>query len=247
MKTEIANRVRGRIENILDWAKVRGYREGENPARWRGHLDQVLPARGKVAPVEHHAALPYIELPAFMRDLRAGEGVAVRALEFAILTAARSGEVYMADWSEIDLQARVWTVPGARMKMGKDHRVPLSETATALLAALPVPHTGLVFPGTQAGRPLGKTAMSLVLHPMGHGVTVHGFRSTFRDWAAERTSVPHEVCEAALAHVVGNSVSRAYHRTDQFERRVRLMADWSSYCAGKTESVGEVIELRRPA
>jgi integrase len=246
VKTEIANRVRGRIENILDWSKVRGFREGENPARWHGHLESLLPAKSKVAPVEHHAALPYVELPAFMVALRQDSAIASRALEFTILTASRSNEVYLADWSEIDLQTRVWTVPGARMKAGKDHRVPLSDAATALLGALPAPHTGIVFQGVNRGRPLGKTAMSLILHRVGRDdVTVHGMRSAFRDWAAERTNYPHEVCEAALAHAVGNAVSRAYRRTDQFERRVRLMADWSSFCAGKEESSATVTELRR--
>jgi integrase len=149
VKTEIANRVRGRIENILDWAKVRGYREGENPARWHGHLESLLPAKSKVAPVEHHAALPYVELPAFMVALRQDSAIAARALEFTILTGSRSSEVYLADWSEIDLQARVWTVPGARMKAGKDHRVPLSDAATALLGAQPAPRAGIVFQGVK--------------------------------------------------------------------------------------------------
>ena len=206
-KPETAGRVRGRIESILDWAKVRGYRAGENPARWRGHLDKLLPARSKVRRVEHHAALPYAELPGFLVSLREQEGIAARALEFAILTAARTGEVIGARWSEIDLLEKTWTVPAARMKAGREHRVPLSARALAILEEMQ-PHRhaedGFVFPGAKLGRPLSNMAFLMLLRRMGRDdLTAHGFRSSFRDWAAERTNFPSEVAEMALAHTVG--------------------------------------------
>jgi integrase len=243
-KTETASRVRGRVETVLDWAKTRGYRDGENPARWDGHLEQLLPAKAKVAKVVHHEAMPYADVPAFMAELRARPDIAARALEFTVLLAARSGEVLDARWEEID--ARVWVIPGPRMKAGKEHRVPLADASAALLRALPGPHTGLVFPGFKAGRPLAKMALLRVLHAAGHDdITVHGFRSAFRDWAAERTNFPDQVVEQALAHTVGTAVERAYRRGDLFDRRVRLMSEWASFCAGKAEPAAEVIELRR--
>ncbi|MGJ0454146.1 MAG: tyrosine-type recombinase/integrase [Methylocystis sp.] len=235
-KAETASRVRGRIESILDWARVQGYREGENPARWKGHLDHLLPAKGKVAKVEHHAALPFAELPAFMADLKTREGNGARALEFAILTAARSGEVRGATWDEIDFDARFWTVPADRMKAGREHRVPLSKQAIALLRRLPSNRRddALIFQGAKKDSQLSDMSLTAVLRRMGRGdLTAHGFRSTFRDWCAERTDFPAEVAEMALAHTVGNKVEAAYRRGDLFERRRDLMQTWGNYCDGR--------------
>ena len=231
-KPETASRVRGRIEAVLDWAEVRGLRRGENPARWRGHLDNLLPATAKVRRVEHHAALPYAELPGFIAKLRAQEGVAARALEFTILTAARTGDTIGALWDEVNTPDKVWIVPAERMKAGKEHRVPLSPRALAILKdEQEVRTSDYVFPGGKAGKPLSNMAMTEVLRRMGRGdITVHGFRSTFRDWAAERTNFPSEVVEMALAHAVGDKVEAAYRRGDLFEKRRRLMAEWASYC-----------------
>jgi integrase len=238
--------LRGRIENILDWAKVRGYRDGENPARWRGHLDHLLPARSKVAAVEHHAALPYAELPAFLIELRDQEGASARALEFAILTAARTGEVIGARLDEISEREKVWTVPGQRMKAGKEHRVPLSARALAIVNGTdrqpereqgkdaPSEAGGFVFPGGKPGKALSNMAFLMLLRRMKReDLTAHGFRSTFRTWAAERTSFPREVIEAALAHTVGNKVEAAYQRGDLFEKRRRLMDAWAQFCSSK--------------
>jgi integrase len=233
-KPETAGRVRGRIESILDWAKVRGYRTGENPARWRGQLDKLLPARSKVRRVEHHAALFYAELPRFLVSLREQEGIAARALEFAILTAARTGEVIGARWSEMDMLDKTWTLPAMRMKAGKEHRVPLSGRALAILQEMQ-PHRhadeAFVFPGAKPGRPLSNMAFLMLLRRMGRGdVTAHGFRSSFRDWAAERTNVPAEVAEMALAHTISDKTAAAYNRSDLFDRRRRLMAAWTTFC-----------------
>jgi integrase len=234
-KPETASRLRGRIEAVLDFAAVHGWREGANPARWRGHLDKLFPGRGKVRPVEHHAALPWPEVGGFMAALRGREGVAARALEFAVLTAARSGEVLGARWPEMDLDAGVWTVPKERMKAGKEHRVALSPAAVALLRGLLPLRAGadaLVFLGQQKGRPLSAMAMAKVLRRIGRSeLTVHGFRSTFRDWAGETTAHPREVVEAALAHRLGNKVEQAYARGDLFTKRRRLMEDWAEFCA----------------
>ncbi len=235
-KPETANRGRGRIERVLDWAKVRGFRQGENPARWRGHLDALLPARGKVRQVTHHAALPYNEVAEFMAELRAREGIATRALEFTILTAARTGEGLGTRWEEIDLRARVWTVPLSRMKAGREHRVPLSHAAIAVLKQMQaLRQTDFVFPGDRRGKPLSNMSMLMTLRRMGHDeITAHGFRSTFRDWAAELTTFPPEVAEAALAHVVGDRTEAAYRRGDLFEKRRRLMESWAAHCATTT-------------
>lgn len=314
-RPETASRVRGRIEVILDWARVRGYRTGENPARWRGHLDKLLPARSRVRRVKHHSALPFPALPAFLPALRAREGVAARALEFAVLTAARTGEVLGARWEEIDLHGKVWTVPAGRMKAGREHRVPLSKRALDLLReieaaergdlifppelcvqdstapcrlefarltaagagevrearwdeidrhanvwTIPAERTGdgrdrrvllcaraiellaeveasrrrgFIFPGAIKDQPLSNMALLETLRRMERGdLTAHGFRSTFRDWAAERTSYPGEVVEMALAHTVKDKVEAAYRRGDLFEKRRRLMDDWSAFCSG---------------
>jgi integrase len=214
-KPETASRLRGRVESILDWAKVRGYREGENPARWRGHLDKLLPARSKVRKVEHHAALSYPELPGLLVALRQHEGIAARALEFTILTAARTGETINAKWSEVDLLNKVWTIPPQRMKAGKEHRVPLSARALAILGYMQsFRHTGetdaFVFTGGKPGKPLSNMAFLMLLRRMGRDdLTAHGFRSTFRDWAAERTNFPAEVSEMALAHAVSDKTVAA--------------------------------------
>ena len=229
-KPETASRVRGRIESILDWAAARGYRQGDNPARWRGHLQRLLPARAKIAPVNHHAALAYGEVPGFMAALRQQAGISARCLELTILTAARTGEALGARWDEIDMTARTWTIPGSRMKSGRPHTVPLSDQAVALLAAMP--RSGeLVFEGARRGRPISNMAMMMLLRRMGRGdLTVHGFRSAFRDWAAEQTSHPNHVVEMALAHTIGDKVEAAYRRGDLLAKRRALMQDWAGYC-----------------
>jgi integrase len=246
---ETGKRVLNHIAVVLDFAKVRGYRVGENPAIYKGNLDKVLAPRGRGAQVKHHPALPYAELPEFLVALRKEPTVAACALEFTILTAARSAETLNAAWQEIDLANAVWVVPGVRMKEGKSHRVPLSNAAVKLLEALPGPRVGIIFPGTQPGKPLNKTAMSLVLRRLRpeDDTTVHGMRSAFSTWAAERTTFPHEVIEQSLAHVVGSQVSRAYSRTDRFEDRARLMAQWADFCDGEAPATAEVIELRARA
>jgi integrase len=245
-KPETASRVRGRIESVLDWAKARGYRTGENPARWRRHLENLLPKKTKVRAVEHHAALPYPEIAAFIIALRQQEGVAARALEFAILTATRTGEVLGARWAEINLADRLWTIPGTRMKAGKEHRVPLSDAALAILAAMP--RSGdYVFPGARQGSPLSNMALLMTLRRMGHGdLTAHGFRSTFSDWCAERTAFPAEVREMALAHAVGDKVEAAYRRGNLFDKRRRLADAWAKFCA-QPAPVGDSVRPIRAA
>jgi integrase len=239
VKTETATRVRGRVEAILDWAKVRGLRDGENPARWKGHLDNLLPAAAKVQKIKHHAALPFAAMHEFMLTLRAQEGVAARALEFAILTAARTGEVLQARWSEIDIVTKVWIVPANRMKAGKEHRVPLSPRAVAILEALKAAKQAgdvFVFQGNSPGRPLSNMAFLMLLRRMKRNeLTAHGFRSTFRDWAAERTNFPSEVAEMALAHSVGDKVEAAYRRGDLFEKRRAIMTEWAAFCEPTAE------------
>ncbi len=229
-KPETASRVRGRIESILDWATARGYRQGENPARWRGHLAKLLPARDKVRRVEHHAALPYAELPDFLAKLRQQDGESARALEFLILTAARTGEVIGAREPEIDRLERLWRVPAERMKAHREHRVPLSAPAIALLGNGGEPGDYL-FAGAAKGKPLSNMALLMLLRRMGRDdLTAHGFRSTFRDWVSERTSYPAEVAEMALAHTVADKVEAAYRRGDLFEKRRRLMDEWARFC-----------------
>jgi integrase len=242
-KPETASRLRGRIEAILDFATVRGYRVGENPARWKGHLKEALPALNKLRKVQHHAALPYGEIGVFLADLRVREGGAAAALEFLILTAARTGEVIGARWSEIDLTTGVWTIPAERMKASIEHRIPLSEQA---LGVLQRPAAGkvndVVFCGQKPGRALSNMALLMMLRRMGRGdITAHGFRSTFRDWAAERTTVAGEVAEAALAHVVANKTEAAYRRSDFFEKRRVLMQQWGSFCNERTSHDGATV------
>ena len=239
-KTETAYRLRGRIEAVLDWATASKHRTGENPARWRGHLDKLLATPSKVRKVKHHAALPYDDLPGFLVDLRAQEGIAARALEFTVLTAGRSGEIRGARWSEIDLDAKVWTVPGDRMKSGKDHRVPLSAAALAVLNALPrFKGNDLAFVAPNGGA-LSDMALSQVVRRMKVDAVPHGFRSTFRDWAAERTNYPRDVAEMALAHAIGDKVEAAYRRGDLFEKRKRMMADWGRFATTPTQAASVV-------
>jgi integrase len=240
--------VRGRIEAVLDWAKARGYREGDNPARWRGHLDKLLPNRRKLRKVRNHPAMPYPELPAFMAELRDRNSVSANALEFCVLTAARTGEVIGARWPEIDLEAGIWTVPAERMKVGREHRIPLSKRALDILATLPrEAGSEFVFMGAREGKPLSNIAMLELLRGLKPNAEYvpHGFRSSFRDWAAEQTSYPSEVVEMALAHTVSDKTIAAYKRTDLFERRARLMNDWGSFCANPL-LLGDVVQLRKP-
>lgn len=235
-KPETASRLRGRIERTLDFAKARGMRSGENPARWRGHLDALLPKRPKLSR-GHHKALPFVTVPEFMGELRKRDGVAPAALEFVILNAARSGEVLGATWNEMDLKARVWTIPAERMKAGRDHRVPLTDRAMEILKAMSRLGTSeFVFPGVKAGRPLSGMALEMVLRRMKVDATVHGFRSAFRDWAGECTAFPREIAEAALAHLVGDEVERAYRRGDALEKRRSLMEAWTVLCTSSKRS-----------
>lgn len=244
-KTETATRLRGRIESILDWATVSRYRQGDNPARWRGHLDNLLADPGRSKRTKHHPALPWQEMGAFMATLRGQDGIAAKALEFAILTACRSGEVRLAVWSEFDLDAALWVIPAERMKAKREHRVPLSSAVLDLLKALP--RMGeQVFPGTKLGKSLSDMSLTAVLRRMERGdITVHGFRSSFRDWCAESVanSFPREVCEHALAHSLPDKVEAAYRRGDLIEKRVMLMQAWADYCA-KVPEAASVTPIR---
>lgn len=244
-KTETATRLRGRIESILDWATVSKHRQGENPARWRGHLDNLLADPSRAARVVHHPALPWQDVGVFMAELRVQEGIAARAAEFAILTAARSGEVRGATWDEIDLTAGLWTIPAERMKGKREHRVPLSPPVLALLNATPRLEA-LLFPGRREGAGLSDMSLTAVLRRMGRtAITMHGFRSTFRDWCAESVanSFPREVCEHALAHSLPDKVEAAYRRGDLLEKRVMLMQAWASYC-GTIPTAAPVTAIR---
>src|SRR5262245_26963823 len=241
---ETASRVRGRIEAVLGWATVHHYRTGDNPARWQNHLEQVLPARTKVAKIEHHAALPYAQAAGFVAKLRHDTSVMARGLEFITLTACRLGEATGATWSEIDFGVRTWTIPADRMKAGREHKVPLSAAAIALLKDMAaIRHSDYVFPGYKHGRPLGHNGLWTVAKRAGGAdITVHGDRSTFRDWAAECTNFPNEVVEMALAHAIPNAVEAAYRRGDLFDKRRRLMDAWADYC-GKSQGA-KVVALR---
>lgn len=234
-KTETATRVRSRIELVLDYGAARGYREGLNPARWRGNLDAALPNASKVAPVRHHAAVEVKEVASFMKRLRSQDGLGARALEFAVLTAARSGEVRGATWSEVDLKAALWTIPASRMKSGREHRVPLSKPAIKLLRSPPADRLpgDFVFPGMRG--PLSDMSLTAVLRRMGVAATAHGFRSTFRDWVSESTEHSGELAEMALSHVIGDKVEAAYRRGDLLEKRIALMTDWASFLAGSRQ------------
>lgn len=236
-RTETAKRLRGRIERVLAWAKGRGLRDGENPARWGGHLDEMLAAPSKIAPLRHHPAMPYPNLPAFIAELRECDGIAARALEWTIMTGARTGETVGAMWQEIDFDEAVWILPPSRTKTGQEHRVPLPRRCLEILSALPR-QGARIFAG------LAERRMWVVLSAMRPGATVHGFRSAFRTWAAEQTVFPHEVCEAALAHKVSDAVVRTYRRTDFFERRRALMEQWAQFCAAPP-AADNVTPLRR--
>lgn len=265
-KTETASRLRGRIESILDWSRVRGYRDGENPARWKGHLDKLLAAKNKVAKGENHPALDWREVGAFWSALAGAEGIGAAALRFAILTAARSGEVRGATWAEVDLQAKVWTVPASRMKAGREHRVPLSDAAIELLTGLPrMADTDLVFPSSRSGELSDATLGAVIRRAHDAAVkaggagwidrrqgdriaTAHGIaRSTFRTWAAEATGYPREIAEAALGHVVGDAVERAYQRGDAIDRRRRLMAEWAHFLSMPSATAASVTPIRGAA
>lgn len=247
-KTETASRVRGRIEAILDWAKVRQYRTGENPARWRGNLEHSLPPRAKVQKVKHHAALPYEKIGAFVETLQTQEGIAARALEFLILTATRTSETIGARWDEIDLDKALWVIPADRIKAGKEHRVPLSERALAILkplAEVGEKDTEHVFIGGKGKQSLSTNALLALLKRMERtDITAHGFRSTFRDWAAERTNYPRDVAEMALAHTIGDKVEAAYRRGDLFEKRKRMMEDWAKFCSTVARA-GNMVAINR--
>jgi integrase len=252
---------------VLSWAKVRGYRTGENPALWRGHLDHLLPAKAKMrkGKAKHHAALPYEQVGVFMADLRSRPGIAARALEFVILSASRTEEAIGMRWSEIDWATSTWTIPAERMKARQEHRVPLSEPAVAILNAMKLVSggTGYVFPGRKAGRPVGPLALLEVLwrmnsdrqeaglpiyadpHQGGREITAHGMRSTFRDWAAERTGHAREIAEKALAHTIGDETERAYQRGELLDKRRRLMDDWATFCGMPSVATADVVPIRR--
>jgi len=253
-RTETASRVRQRIEVVLDWAKARGFRDGENPARWRGHLDKLLPAPTKVAQRLHHPALPYADMPAFMANLDQREGIAALALQFTILTAARTNETTKARRSEIDWRDKVWIVPAERMKAGREHRVPLTDRAIKVLESLPVEvDSDYLFIGAQVGKPISNAAMAELMKKMappsttlGKIATVHGMRSCFRDWAAEMTNFPRELAEAALAHILDSKTERAYQRGDLLMRRRKLMEAWAAYCFSPVRT-SEVVPMRKMA
>lgn len=241
-KPETASRVRGRIETVLDAAKARDFRQGENPARWRGHIAQILPKRTRLSR-GHHKAMPYEALPAFVASLRTRQATAALALEFAILTATRTGEVLGATWGEIDLAKALWVIPAARMKAENEHRVPLSSRVVEILETTKALGSEYVFPSDKGGK-LSSMAMAMLLRRMDLTDTVHGFRSSFRDWASESTSFPHEVCEMALSHTIGNKSEAAYRRGDLFEKRRRLMEAWASFCNTIEQSSATVTPIR---
>jgi integrase len=249
-KTETASRLRGRVESVLDWATVRGYRSGENPARWRGHLAKLLPKRSAVQKVKHHGAVPYEEVGAFVRKVRKSSGIAPAALEFVILTGVRTGEALRAKWNEVSLDRKepTWTIPAERMKAKREHRVPLSPRAVEILRSMaPLRDKAeYLFPSPmKTGKPLSDmTLLMIVRRLQGAGLTTHGFRSTFRDWASERTNYPREVAEAALAHVVADKTEAAYRRGDLFEKRRRMMADWEKLCGTVGNRGANVVKLR---
>jgi integrase len=246
-KPETASRVRGRVESVLDWATARGYRQGENPARWRGHLENLLPKKTKVRRVEHHAALPYDELAEFMGELRQQEGIAARALEFTILAASRTSETLGSEWPEVNFGERLWTIPASRMKAGKEHRVPLCDRAVEILEEMQALRQGaFIFPGGKARRPLSNMAFLMLLRRMGRGdLTAHGFRSTFSDWAAEQTNFPPEVREMALAHAVSDKVEAAYRRGDLFAKRRQVMDAWANFATSpRGDNVVPIVAIR---
>lgn len=242
---ETASRIRGRIERVLAWATVSEYRKGENPARWRGHLAEMLAARKTV---RHHPALPYAEVPNFMAELREREGISARALEFAILTAARTGEIIGARWPEINFVDKTWTVPADRMKAAKEHTVPLSDRALEILGNMPREvGNGFIFPGRKAAKSISDMAMLELMRDMRNGYTVHGFRSAFRDWAGDRTHFAREVIEACLAHGIKDKTERAYRRETAIDKRRALMTAWASYCLTPPTVESQVIPFKSSA
>jgi integrase len=244
---QTASRLRGRVASVLDWATVRGFRTGTNPAQWKGHLAEVLPAKGEFTRVQHHTALPYADVSAFVAQLSQQHGIAPRAFEFLVLAAARTSEVLSARWSEFDFQNRIWTIPPDRMKTRKLHRVPLTDRMIEILKALPREggDNGLVFIGSKANAPLAKNTLSKLVGTMGADCTVHGFRSSFRTWSAESTAFPREIIEAALAHATGNAVELAYQRSDVIEKRRKLMEQWSSFVTTPRQDDVTVTPIRR--
>ena len=246
-KTETASRVRQRIENILDWAKVRNYRTGENPAQWKGHLDKLLPKRTKVQKVKHHNAMPYADLPDYFRKLRKVDTLASKALAFAILTATRSNEARESKWSEIDLKAGIWTIPDERMKAGRMHRVPLTNECLAILKETELLKVNdFVFPGLRKDKSITDAALLKQLKLTHPTLTVHGFRSSFRDWCAEMTNYPRELAESALAHTLKDQTEAAYQRGDMFEKRRKLMDAWATYCT-KGKKTADVVPIHKQA
>jgi integrase len=246
--TVTAKRVRNRIASVLDYAAASKYRTGTNPARWEGHLEHLLAPPEKIASVEHFPALPYKEIPAFIAELRKVQGLAVRALEFLILTAARSDEVRNAVWSEIDLEQRMWIIPAERMKKAREHRVPLSDRCIEILKALPrEPNNPYVFIGAKSGRQFGDNEMYRLLRAQRGGVTVHGFRASFKTWAEESTAFSNHVIELSLAHSIGTATEKAYRRTDLFDLRRRLMANWAKHCCTPTKKSADVTPTKKPA
>ena len=246
-KNQTMSRVRGRIEAILDWAKVRKYRDGENPARWTGFLDQVLPSGRQVAKVEHHAALPYNDVPGFVAQLATRKGIGSKALEFIILTACRTSEVLKARWSEFDLEQKFWTIPAERMKARRAFRVPLTTAMIKLLKSLQrEAGSDLVFIGSRKGAPIGKMALPSLVESMGYDVTVHGMRASFRTWAAEQTAFPREIIEQCLAHATGTAVELSYQRSDVLEKRRQLMEQWSAFVSTPRKAgAGTVTPIRK--
>ena len=244
-KPETAGRVRGRIERVLAWATVSEFRQGENPARWRGHLAEMLPAKSKIHKVTPHKAVPYVDVPGFMADLRERDSVSARALEFTILSATRTNETIGAVWDEIDLKNKVWTIPAGRMKAEREHRVPLPDRSVEILKGLPR-EGKFVFPGGNAGKPLSNMAqLELLKGMLGNGYTVHGFRSSFRDWCKEQTNFPREIAELALAHMVADKSEAAYSRGDALDKRRQLMAAWAKYCTSKNGEISRnVVQIR---
>ena len=245
-KAETASRLRGRIEAIIDWATAKGHRQGDNPARWKGHLSNLLPRSSRVKRITHHAALPYTEIGAFMADLSNQHGIGARALEFVILTAARSGEVRGATWDEINMGQKLWVIPGIRMKAGREHRVPLSGSAISILLKMEKQRQGnLVFPGRFDRKLLSDMSLTSVLRRMNRNdITCHGFRSTFRDWVSETTAYPREAAEMALAHTIGDKVEAAYRRGDLFIRRSKMMEEWAKFCSTVQNSSATVIPIK---
>lgn len=244
-RTETATRLRGRIESIFDWCKGRGYRSGDNPAAWKGNLDAQLPRPERIRRVKHHPALPLDEMSSFMAALRAREGIGARALELLILSAARSGEVRGMRWREVDMTSGIWSVPAERMKAGKEHRVPLSRAAISLLNDLPrFDGNDLVFPSPRGGV-MSDMTLTAVMRRMGREEVPHGFRSTFRDWVAERTGYPGEMAEKALAHTISNATEAAYRRLDMVEKRRRMMDDWAAFCSSRELLAPSVIPFAK--